>query len=136
MSFPSTCFSWIGSESDPLGMVTMICLSSRSQLNRDVCLHSQSVGVFSVHQTSDLPKSTLDSGGPASLLVRKGNRGLNCGSMMISFHVFFCQQDVNSSLLSNAFLRTLCLEDQKRHSSEFKTIKHQLGQDGSCLATK
>ena len=46
MSFPSTCFSSMWFESSPSGMVTMLCWASRSQLNRDICTHSQSVGCF------------------------------------------------------------------------------------------
>ena len=94
------------------------------------------LGAFSAHQTADLPKSTLDSGGPARHLVMKGTRGLNCGSIIISFYVFFCWQDINYSYHYNAFPRMFCLEDQKRHSSEFKNIKDQLGQESSLLATQ
>ena len=65
----------MGSESSPSGMVTKLCWPSRSQLNRDICAHTAHLlGVFSAHQASDLPKFTLDSGGPARHLVRKGTK--------------------------------------------------------------
>jgi len=65
----------MGSESSPSGMVTKLCWASRSQLNRDIHTHTASLlDVFSAHQTADLLKSTLDSGGPARHLVRKGTK--------------------------------------------------------------
>ena len=53
--------------------------------------------VFSAPQTADLPKSTLDSGGLARHLVRKGTRGLNYGSIIISSRVVLCRQHVDTS---------------------------------------
>ena len=53
--------------------------------------------VFSAHQTAELPKSTLDSGGLVRHLVRKGTRGLNYGSIIISSWVVLCRQHVDSS---------------------------------------
>ncbi|XP_070624934.1 uncharacterized protein [Bos indicus] len=53
--------------------------------------------VFTAHQTADLPKSTLDSGGLARHLVRKGTRGLNYASIITSSWVVLCRQHVNSS---------------------------------------
>jgi len=72
------------------------------------------LGIFSAYQTADLPESTLDSGGPDRHLVRKGTRGLNCGSIITGFPVVFCHQDVNSSLHCIAFPRILCWEGEKK----------------------
>ena len=83
-------------ESSPSGMVTMLCWASRSQLNRDIYTASL-LDVFSAHQTAELPKSTLDSGGLVRHLVRKGTRGLNYGSIIISSWVVLCRQHVDSS---------------------------------------
>ena len=79
------------------------------------------MGVFSAHQTRDLPKSTLDSGGPARDLVRKGTRGLNCGSIIISSRVVLCQEDVDSSHHYNHF--TGCfVQNVKRNISQKSRI--------------
>ena len=91
--------------------------------------------VFSAHQTADLPKSTLNSGSLARHLVRKGTRGLNCGSIIISSRVVLCQQDVDSSHHYNAFHRRSHPEGEKKHPSDVKNIKNQLDEESLLLAT-
>ena len=91
----------------------------------EIFAHTASLlGVFSAHQTSDLPKSTLDSGGPARHLVRKGTRRLNCGSIIISSWVILCRQGVDTSHHYNAFHRRFHPEGEKKHPSDAKNIKN------------